>query len=30
MPGVAMVAGSALIVGAGFIVLRSEFRRRAR
>jgi drug/metabolite transporter (DMT)-like permease len=30
MPGVAMLAGSALIVGAGFIVLRSEFRRRAR
>ncbi|MFH5924438.1 DMT family transporter [Roseomonas xinghualingensis] len=30
MPGLAMLAGSALIVGAGLVVLRSEFRGRAR
>lgn len=29
-PGLAMLAGSALIVGAGFLVLRGEFRGRAR
>jgi drug/metabolite transporter (DMT)-like permease len=29
-PGIAMLAGSALIVGAGFVVLRSEYRRKAR
>ena len=29
-PGIAMLAGSALIVGAGIVVLRSEYRRRAR
>ncbi|WP_458097398.1 DMT family transporter [Roseomonas sp. WA12] len=29
-PGIAMLAGSALIVGAGFVVLRSEYRRKVR
>ena len=29
-PGIAMLAGSALIVGAGLVVLRSEYRRKAR